>query len=180
MRNSSFLLLKKISSKDHDIRVSSRGDAAGFTLIEIMIVVVILSIAAVIAVPMLSSAQDVQLKAAANVIAADIEYAKSMAIGTGSSHSVVFNTAGENYKLTDSDGTTIAHPVKRGFDYTVDFTNDSRLSKVNIITASFGGIATVSFDSFGSPASGGEIVIKAGTDSITIQVEDVTGYVSIL
>jgi prepilin-type N-terminal cleavage/methylation domain-containing protein len=52
----------------------------GFTLVEIIIVVVILSIAALIAVPMVSSAADIQVRSAANQLAAHLDYAKSMAI----------------------------------------------------------------------------------------------------
>jgi len=52
----------------------------GFTLIELMIVIVILSITALTAIPMLSSGASMQIRSAANMIAADLEYAKSMAI----------------------------------------------------------------------------------------------------
>ena len=57
-----------------------RSVSRGFTLVEIIIVVVILAIAAMMVVPMMSSAGGVQLRSASNMIAADLEYAKSMAI----------------------------------------------------------------------------------------------------
>ncbi len=55
----------------------------GFTIIEILIVVVILAIAAMTAIPMMSSAGSVQVRSVANMIAADLEYAKSLAITKG-------------------------------------------------------------------------------------------------
>ena len=51
-----------------------------FTIVELIVVMVILAIAAMLAVPMISSAADVQVRSAANMIAADLDYAKSMAI----------------------------------------------------------------------------------------------------
>jgi prepilin-type N-terminal cleavage/methylation domain-containing protein len=63
----------------------------GFTLVELIIVVVILSIAALMAVPMVSSAADMQVRSAANQIAAHLDYTKSMAITHQQSHSVVFD-----------------------------------------------------------------------------------------
>ena len=55
----------------------------GFTMIELLIVVAILAIAAAIVVPMASSAGSMQLRAAGNMVAADLEYAKSMSISRG-------------------------------------------------------------------------------------------------
>ena len=54
------------------------GSRSGFTLIEVIIVMVIISIVALTALPMMSSASSVQIRSAASMIAADLEYAKSM------------------------------------------------------------------------------------------------------
>ena len=73
----------------YDLRVRS----GGFTLAEILLVVLIIAIAAMIAVPMMGSMDSVQIRSAANMIAADLEYAKSMAISRQKNYSVVFNPA---------------------------------------------------------------------------------------
>ncbi len=160
--------------------------ASGFTLIEIIIVVVILSIAAMAAIPLMSSASDVQIRSASNLIAADLEYAKSMAISRGQKYSVVFDE-GENsygiYKEGETD--PIQHPVKKGLnDYVMNFSNDSRLGKVDITNVSFptdiDGRKKITFDCLGSPVSnGGTITISASGITATITVEPVTGYISI-
>lgn len=176
---------------DTDGRRSDLPRSGGFTLVEIIIVVAVILIAAMLALPMFSSAGDMQARSAANMIMADIEYAKSMAIARGQNYSVVFNTANESYKIVDDNGATIAHPVKKGFNYVVSFSTDGRLDKVDVTTVDFdpGSSATITFDYLGSPYSGtgttsplssAQIILQAGGTSMTIQVEPITGYVSIL
>jgi prepilin-type N-terminal cleavage/methylation domain-containing protein len=167
-----------------------RARRGGFTLIEILLVVVIIAIAATIAIPMIGSTSGMQIQSAANMIAADLEYAKSMAISRQKNYSVVFNPAGDYYEVHDSNGIIIKNPVTK-LDYKVDFRNDSRLNKVVIENATFDPSSdppTITFDYLGSPYSGsgtsnplnsGTISIKAGDFTMTISVEPVTGFLSI-
>jgi len=155
------------------------GANVGFTLIEIIIVVVILAIAAMTAIPLMSSAGSVQIRSAANMIAADLEYARSMAISRGQNYSIVFDDSTESYNIKDQSDTVIPHPVKKGFPYTIDFQNDSRLNKVNITGVNFNSTDSVTFDCLGSPDNGGTISLNANGATATITVEPVTGYISI-
>ncbi len=161
--------------------------SGGFTLIEIVIVIVILAIAAMMAIPIMTSATSFQIRSAANVIAADLEYAKTLAISKGQSFSVVFDKTTETYRIEDSANAVIPHPVKKGFDYIVDFRNDGRLSRVDIEDVSFDATNAIQFDYLGSPydATGnplnsGVITLKAGRMAATINVEPVTGFISIV
>ncbi|MFQ6035192.1 MAG: GspH/FimT family protein [Sedimentisphaerales bacterium] len=172
----------KIPDAASGIRVQGRG----FTVIEILIVVVIIAIAALIAVPMMSSAASIQIRAAANMIAADLEYAKSMAISRGQNFSVVFDKSTESYSIKNQDGNIIPHPVKKGFDYVINFQNDSRLNRVDIVDADFDATSEIKFDYLGSPYSGdgtplnnGIITLQAAEITKTVTVEPVTGYISI-
>jgi general secretion pathway protein H len=164
---------------------TGRGRDSGFTLIEMLLVVVILSIAAMIAVPFATSGASTQLKSAATIIASDLEYAKSMAISHGNYYSVEFDPVNESYEIQDVNGTVINHPVKKGSSYTINFANDSRLNQVDIQSTNFSG-NTVAFDYLGSSYSGsspllaeGEIVISAGGATLTVKVEPVTGYITV-
>ncbi len=161
-----------------------------FTLVELIVVMVILAIAAMLAVPMISSAADVQVRSAANMIAADLDYAKSMAISRQQYYSVVFDSANESYEVHNSGGTVIDHPIKAGSNFKVDLRSDSRLSRVDIFNADFDPESqpAVSFDYLGSPYSGtgtanplnsGQITLQAGSFSMTVTVEPMTGYVTI-
>lgn len=181
-------LLVRLRSSYHGrgIRYDLRGPGSGFTLIEVLIVVAIIVIAAMIVVPMASSAASMQIRSAANMIAADLEYAKSMAISRGQNFSVVFDETTESYSVKDQTGSTIAHPVKKGFNYIVDFRNDGRLNKVDIVDVDFDSTSEVKFDYLGSPYNGagnplnsGVINLQAGGTTMTVTVEPVTGFISI-
>lgn len=170
-------------------RYDLRAQRSSFTVIEILIVVVIIAIAAMMAIPMMTSAGSMQIRSAANMIAADLEYAKSMAISRQKIYAVVFNESTESYQIEDPDG-IIDHPVKKGFKYVVNFSNDSRLDKVDIADVDFDPDSshTITFDYLGSPYSGsgtsnplnsGIITLQAGEMTTTITVEPVTGFISI-
>ncbi|MBN1788321.1 MAG: GspH/FimT family protein [Sedimentisphaerales bacterium] len=156
-----------------------------FTLVELLIVLIILGIVAAAAVPLYSSAATSQLKTAANMIASDIEYAKSMAVSTGRSYSVVFDPAAESYRINDFAGTTVSHPVHIGANYVVDFAGDFRLDKVDIINTTLN-MNTIGFDSLGAPFSGAGVSLNnalirlgAENETMTVRIEPVTGYVKI-
>ncbi len=160
----------------------------GFSLIELLIVIVILGIAAAIAVPMISSAASMQIRAAGSMVAADLEYAKSMAISRGQMYSVVFDAGNETYEIRDPNNSVIGHPIKKGFTYVVDFANDGRLDRVDVVSANFDGETTIGFDYLGSPYSvggsssalnSGVISLQAGGISKTVTIEAVTGFISV-
>ncbi len=163
-----------------------RGISGGFTLVELLIVIAIIAIAALTAIPMMSSAASVQIRSAANMLTADLEYAKSMSISRGQNFSVVFDKNTESYWIEDQDDNIISHPVKKGFDYVIDFQNDGRLDKVDIVDVDFDGTSEVIFDYLGSPYNGsdtplnsGVINLQAGGTTATVRVEAVTGFISI-
>jgi len=151
----------------------------GFTMLEILIVVVIIAIAALTVVPMMSSAGSLQIRSAANMIAADLEYAKSMAISRGQYFSVEFDENADSYRILDQDNNVIPHPVKKGFDYVISFQDDSRLNRVDITNADFNATVRVQFDCLGSPDNGGTVSLSGGGITATVRVEPVTGFISI-
>jgi prepilin-type N-terminal cleavage/methylation domain-containing protein len=174
-------------------KLNGRSQERGFTLIEIIMVVVILGIAAFMAIPMVSNAADVQVRAAGNRIAADIDYAKSMAITHQQSYSVVFDPAGESYDIRvepAGSGNVIDHPVNPGA-FVVDFSSDGRLARVDVVDADFDSDSdhAITFDYLGSPHSGtatgnpllntGQITLTADNFTLVVNVEPVTGYVTI-
>jgi hypothetical protein len=124
------------------------------------------------------------------MIAADLDYAKSMAISRQQNHSVVFYPANESYEVHDAGG-VIKHPIRASSDFVVGLQADSRLSRVDIVSADFlpGSQTSVTFDYLGSPYSGTgtanplnnreQIELQAGSFGMIITVEPMTGYVTI-
>ena len=183
LAHSSGLVVHRLLCKDREM--GAKNYNRGFSVIEILIVLVILAIVALVAIPMASSAAGMQIRSAANMIAADLEYAKSMAIARAQNFSVVFDSSQESYQIEDSTGTVIAHPVKKGSNYVVNLPGEG-LDKVDIVNADFDSTAIVKFDYFGSPYNGndsplnsGVITLQTGGVTITIAVEPVTGFISI-
>ena len=169
-----------IIPQDREIKaVKVQNTSSSFTMIEIIIVVVIIAIAAMMAIPMMTSAAGMQIRSAANMIAADLEYAKSMAISRGQNFSVVFDKATDSYRIKNQDVDPISHPVKKGFPYVVDFRSDKRLDKVDIADVDFNATSEIKFDCLGSPDNGGDITLQAGGMTVKITVEPVTGFISI-
>ncbi len=157
----------------------------GFTLVEILMVVVILIIGALAVIPMISSAASVQVDAAADMLAADLEYAKSLAISRADVYRVYFNESQNYYEVQDSSGNVIEHPVKHK-DFTVDFDAMSHLDRVTIDDVDFDGTTEVRFNYLGSPLDGGggdldagTVTLVAGDSEIKVTVEAVTGMIRV-
>ncbi len=163
-----------------------------FTLVELIIIIVVMVIVGLLASPMLSSAADIQVRSAASILSADLEYAKSMAISRQQNYAVVFDAANNSYQVEVLDaadsGTVIAHPGRPGSLFVVDFDNDSRISRVDITAADFDSQQTITFDYLGSPysaagtgtpLSSGSVTLNAEAFSVSVVVEPMTGYITI-
>lgn len=164
---------------------------AGFTLVEILMVVVILGIIAGIIIPQLGSRDDLKLAAAARGIIADLSYAQSQAIATQTKQFVVFGQT--QYSVKKQSGSTlqlISHPVNPG-SFIVDYASGT-LAGIVITECDFDGQLTIGFDELGSPvayntstqsistlASTGVIRIQSGNLTLTINIEPYTGEMSV-
>jgi prepilin-type N-terminal cleavage/methylation domain-containing protein len=131
------------------------ADSRGFTLVELIMVVVLISILAVSFVPKFLDTSAITLAGAAAMATADIRYTQELAMGTNSPKTIVFTTTNTYY--------------------TVDSRNVNLPSKVSISSG-----ATFTFNSLGEPTTGGgsSVILSAGTDTKTITVESYTGRVS--
>ena len=143
--------MRVVVYKNFDILSDSRG----FTIIELMMVVVLIGILAVSVVPKFVDTSAISLVGAAAMVAADIRYTQELAMSTNSSKTIVFTTSNDYY--------------------TVDSRNVDLPSKVSISSGT-----TFTFNSLGEPTTGGgsSVTLSAGAETKTITVENYTGRVS--
>jgi MSHA pilin protein MshC len=127
----------------------------GFTLIELIMVIVLIGILAVSIMPKFVDTSAISLHGGAAMIAADIRYAQELAMSTNQPKSITFTNGVSSYDTVD--GRTINLP-----------------SNVSILTG-----ATFNFNTLGKPTAGGLVTISAGGPTKTINVESDTGNVSI-
>ncbi len=165
----------------------------GFTLIEILMVVVILGILSAVILPQLGSRDDQKAISGARVLVADIMYAQNRAIATQKVHYVVFDTAANKYQVLDAwPSTIIKHPVNGG-PYVVQFgsASGSTVKDASISSAVFDAKPVLAFDAMGVPhsydagtgtlaaLSAGDVVVRSGTYDMTVSVAPFSGEVSL-
>ena len=154
---------------------------SGYTLVEVLIIVTIIGIAAAIVVPNMLAAGTLGVQAAARIIISDILYAQNDAIAQQDNRRVVFDPDNESYRLADDSGVTLTAKWKNGSNsnYIVDFTSDSRFQGVVIASADFGGTPTLEFDALGGPLNGGTVEIEFQGTRYRITVAAFTGRVTV-
>jgi MSHA pilin protein MshC len=130
-------------------------DIKGFTLIEIVAVFVIIGVLGAIAAVRFTSTSTISVRAAAEMIQADIRYVQEASMAEYAAKSVIF--------------------VSGSTSYTVDSEIQELPSGITI-TSNF----TVTFNSLGEPTTGGGgSVTISGDSEVEITVADITGKVEI-
>ena len=144
----------------------------GFTLIELVIVTMIIGILSVVAAPRFAGALSTyRVEAAAKQLRSDLDKARKHAKTTSASQVVEFDAAGSSYTLPGLPD--IDHPSQ---EYQILV--ESRFGAW-IVSVDCGGDAELSFDGFGAPDSGAQIVLQAGKHQMTVLVDADTGLPSV-
>lgn len=167
----------------------------GYTLVEILIVVIILGIASSLIIPSMGSAQVLRIQASMRAVVADITFAQSDALAYQERRAIVFDVPNNHYAVIRVTG-AVLDPVN---DILFDTTRHSGRMEVNfdepkyggatLISAEFDGDSALIFDELGGPVQtptgdapglGGVIRIE-GADGTAweITVDAYTGRVSV-
>jgi prepilin-type N-terminal cleavage/methylation domain-containing protein len=168
----------------------------GFTLIEILAVVVIIGIAGAIIVPQIGSRDDLRTAAAARMLMADLIYAQNQSITQQTNQYVVFDVANRTYSVVSAPSMiVVTQPVTHN-PYVVTFGagGTAGLQNTSLVSATFtgqGGVTsgTLGFDELGTPqvySSGtvqpmtaGAIIVQTGTEKLEIDIQPFTGQITV-
>ncbi len=168
------------------MNVFYRSEPRGFTLIEVVIVVLILGIVATVAVPGMNDFfTEEKINAAADSVVTAVYYARNMSITTGVNHRVTFDTDLDSFSVeiytggTPPDETfaTVENPLTKR-DYDVAFDATTHVDGVDITAAVFGTDEFVRFDNMGAPIQVGSVVILYGGRQRTMSVTTTSCSVS--
>jgi prepilin-type N-terminal cleavage/methylation domain-containing protein len=174
---------------------------AGFTLFEILIVILLLGILTMLSWPQLSSALvEAKLSGAAEEIVNALEYAQLTAMTSGSKTRVVIGApqdrialrhykssadlfgGGDELVAGDVEGGAyelMQHPLKKGTDYVIILPDESRFSGVDISASDFNVEAPVFFDTLGAPSKGGTVTLALGDRQMVVTLDALTGKVTV-
>ena len=169
------------------------NDQRGTTLIETAIMIAVLGILSMMAMPTIAtSIQTLRLNNAAQKLAMDIRYVRSLALSHHGTYGVDFdlnndNTVdGDGYSLFSLSGgtqTTITDPHRNG-SMVIDYDTMSEYSGVTIASA---GSVQLRIDSFGKPynaagtalSSAMTVTLHCGSLSRNVLITQETGFVEL-
>ncbi|MHC4129132.1 MAG: hypothetical protein ACYSWT_04345 [Planctomycetota bacterium] len=179
--------------------------ARSYTLIELIMVMAVLALAAALLVPQLVGRDSLTVQAAVRLLIADLSFAQTDALANQEFRRVVFYDDGAGYciirvpsenwvtpaDLSDPSVDYVYDPLGSMGQYIVNFLEDDRFEGVSITAADIDGATLVdrpeiTYDTLGGtvrpggvPGTGGNVVISFGDESYSIDVAAFTGKLTV-
>jgi len=189
----------RLASNLHGDRHHSSRRLA-LTLIEVLLTLAVLSILAAVLIPQLSGDVPERLSAGAQIIAADLDYARSLAVANNSTYRLTFDVSNNKYDLRHTGTNAIFNTLPRSPFRQTDDTADKQTTKLSQLPLPEPGVklttvvqmigtpqaaTTIEFNALGGTACASPSVIwlSCGKGNIrrycSVIVDPVTGLVSI-
>lgn len=172
----------------------TRCNARAYTLVEILVVVTVLGIAAAMVIPQMGSANVLRVQAAVRSVVADITLAQSDALAMQEARAIVFEPDENRYTLVEVVGDDIDPEANAMYEssgpgqrFVRDF-DETEWGGAAITAAAFDGDETLVFDEMGSPIQeagdstpglGGTVTITGSGSVFTVSVDAYTGRVTV-
>lgn len=165
-----------------------RKEEKGFTLIELVLLIIMLGIMGLVISISISDINSTKLNSAARRLASDIRYAQQLAMTKQIRHGIVFTVPNTYTVIQENDPNpdTPARNPAGGGNLIVDYNSDPQLQGVTISAPSFcvGAICTqtlefnslgVPTDAAGTPLTSGSVILSYSGNSKTLTVIPNTG-----
>ncbi len=157
--------------------LQQRGRFSGFSLIELIVVLMLVGILAVFVIPRMTRTQSITLPAVAAQVAANIRYTQNLSMSQGQRYRINFTAS--TYQITDMAGVGITQPVVGG---------TGPVTMTGVVLSGYNPPLTnsyVAFDTRGIPyisdtvllAATATITLTAGSDTATVVILPETGRV---
>ena len=152
----------------------------GFTLIELVLVIIIVIILGAVVSLGLSGLSSIRLDQAVNKVVGDLRYAQQLAISTQSRHGMTVDPAATGYSMHIHDGavgtcggeTCMKDPINLGQDFIVNFDTYQQAQLAGVVFASAtpfcgGANAVMEFNSIGAPTDTAGVLLACNS-SLTL------------
>ena len=178
--------------------------ARSYTLIELILVMAVLALAAAMLVPQLVGRDSLTVQAAIRLLIADLSFAQTDALANQEFRRVVFYDNGAGYclirvpsaawvtpaDLSDPSVDYVYDPLGNMGQYKVNFFEDDRFEGVEITSADIDGLALgdrpeITYDQLGGTVNGpiagtgGNVVMSFGDQSYRIDIAAFTGKLTV-
>ena len=167
--------------------MKSGRSVSGFTLIELVMLIVIIGIVALASMPKAVTSQAVRLEAACQKIASDLRYAQQMSLAQQVRFGISFDTVNEAYFVYRVNVGTVAKDPQTRNNFNVSFVTLNEFKGIDIASTNFSN--KMEFDSTGAPYDGNGVILSSqgiitvqttgGAYSRTVRIEAKTGKVSV-
>lgn len=153
----------------------------GFSLIEVVMVIVIAGILAGLAIPRFDSFFAIKLDGAVKKMVSDIRYVQQLAVARHENYAITFNTGNNSYRgYRVLDNSPVNDPFTQQYlDPWINFNTDLQYPGITIFNANFGGVPTVVFDWQGAPSSAGSVELRCKGNSRVISITANTARISV-
>lgn len=170
-----------------------RYSCSAFTLVEVLVFITILSIAAIILIPSMTNVASFETEAAVRRLIADLSFAQTDAMARQNPRRVVFNEDGTGYRILgypfDYDNDVLYDPLSLSESglYIVNYGTDDRWQDISITNVDIdSGNAFITYDEIGVPVSsngsaglGGTMTVSGRDETWNITIAAFTGRISV-
>jgi prepilin-type N-terminal cleavage/methylation domain-containing protein len=176
------------------------GRRRGLTLIELLLTIAVLAILAAVLLPELSGDLPERLSAASQIVSADLDYARSLAVSNNTSYRITFDPANNKYYLQHSGTNATFDPLPRTPFRQMDDPVNRQTTNLSLLPLPGPGVkliavaqmqgsglsaTSVEFTSLGGTTSSYQTVVWLSCGSgivqrfVSVAVDPITGLVTI-